>query len=49
MQEKLFRNKKEISKVEKIKRQFKYYNSTFRKKKLKVINRVEYKENRDLI
>ena len=36
-------------KKEKIKRKFKYCNKTFGKKKLKAINRVEYKENRVLI
>ena len=29
---------------EKIKRQFKYYNKTFGKKKLKIINNIEYKK-----
>ena len=51
MQEKVFRNIRKISEVgkEKMKRQFKYCNKTFRKKKLKAINRVEHKENRVLI
>ena len=32
-----------------MKRQFKYCNSNFRKKKLKIINRIEYNENGVLI